>query len=463
MFVFYDTETTGTNLDFDQILQFAAILTDDQLNEVERFEIRCRCRPWVVPAPMALFVTGISPAQLTDQMTGSHYEMMTAVREKLEAWSPAIFLGYNTIQFDEPLLQRAFWQTLHPPYLTVTNGNARMDVLPLVRAASHLAPGILTYPTTARRKTGFKLDQLAPLNGYSHEQAHDALADVEATVHIARRIADSAPALWQTMVAAAPKAETSRRCSAEEPVLIAEYFGAPSLWWGMRTDRLGSQTSAALMARLDTDWSGLSKLDDDGLEKALKASPNPLRRIPLNKAPVVFSLEEAQTHWGRAPTSHESAQARLLSTDSELRGRLVGIEEGTAPVYPPGEHLEQKVHEGFASSADAARMNDFHRLDWPGRLDLVRTFEDARFRQIAQRLIFEAAPELFSQEEAGRFTAAISERLHSSHQDPGLWRTIAMARAEISHLPSNGAGSTLSTELAQFFDTLASTYTSVEA
>lgn len=177
MFVFYDTETTGTNLDFDQILQFAAILTDDELNEVERFEICCRCRPWVVPAPMALFVTGISPAQLTDRATGSHYEMMTAVREKLEAWSPAIFLGYNTIQFDEPLLQRAFWQTLHPPYLTVTNGNARMDVLPLVRAASHLTPGILTYPTTAKGKTGFRLDQLAPLNGYSHERAHDALFD----------------------------------------------------------------------------------------------------------------------------------------------------------------------------------------------------------------------------------------------------------------------------------------------
>ncbi len=28
-FVFYDTETTGTDTTFDQILQFAAILTDE--------------------------------------------------------------------------------------------------------------------------------------------------------------------------------------------------------------------------------------------------------------------------------------------------------------------------------------------------------------------------------------------------------------------------------------------------
>ena len=32
-FIFYDTETTGTNSAFDQILQFAAIKTDADLNE----------------------------------------------------------------------------------------------------------------------------------------------------------------------------------------------------------------------------------------------------------------------------------------------------------------------------------------------------------------------------------------------------------------------------------------------
>ena len=46
--IFYDTETTGTKLHFDQILQFAAILTDNDLNEIERFEIRSRLLPNVV-------------------------------------------------------------------------------------------------------------------------------------------------------------------------------------------------------------------------------------------------------------------------------------------------------------------------------------------------------------------------------------------------------------------------------
>ena len=45
-FVFYDTETTGTDTYFDQILQFAAIKTDHELRELDRFEIRSR-RVWV--------------------------------------------------------------------------------------------------------------------------------------------------------------------------------------------------------------------------------------------------------------------------------------------------------------------------------------------------------------------------------------------------------------------------------
>ena len=56
-YVFYDTETTGTDTVFDQILQFAAIRTDDDLNELERFSLRCRLLPHIIPSPIALLLT----------------------------------------------------------------------------------------------------------------------------------------------------------------------------------------------------------------------------------------------------------------------------------------------------------------------------------------------------------------------------------------------------------------------
>ena len=82
-FVFYDTETTGRDAAFDQILHFGAIRTDAELNELERFEVRCRLLPWVVPSPGALKVTGVSPALLEDPSLPSHFEMMEMVERKL--------------------------------------------------------------------------------------------------------------------------------------------------------------------------------------------------------------------------------------------------------------------------------------------------------------------------------------------------------------------------------------------
>ena len=99
-YVFYDTETTGTETTFDQILQFAAIRTDDNLNELERSNIRCRLLPHIIPSPIALHVTHVTPAMLIDSALPSHYEMIRQIRETLLAWSPATFIGFNAMSFD---------------------------------------------------------------------------------------------------------------------------------------------------------------------------------------------------------------------------------------------------------------------------------------------------------------------------------------------------------------------------
>ena len=65
-FVFYDLETTGISPAYDQPLQFAAIRTDLNLNEIERVEFRCRLAPHILPAPQALIVTCVTPIEMTN-------------------------------------------------------------------------------------------------------------------------------------------------------------------------------------------------------------------------------------------------------------------------------------------------------------------------------------------------------------------------------------------------------------
>jgi exodeoxyribonuclease-1 len=171
-FVFYDTETTGTDTTFDQILQFAAILTDNDFRELDRFEIRCRLMSHIVPSPGALRANRVRPAVLIDLSLPSHYEAICTIAKKLRSWSPAVFIGYNSLSFDETLLRQAFYQNLNPVYLTNTNHNSRADVLRLVQAASVYAPDSIIVPTAesgkpTRRPLGLGLGSIARMTRWT--------------------------------------------------------------------------------------------------------------------------------------------------------------------------------------------------------------------------------------------------------------------------------------------------------
>lgn len=111
-FAFYDLETTGTEPAFDQPFQFAAILTDDSFNEIERVNIRCRLAPHVLPSPYAMVVTGVTPEKLTDPSLPSYLEFAQTIQSLIQKWAPATWVGYNTIKFDEAFLRQMFYQTL---------------------------------------------------------------------------------------------------------------------------------------------------------------------------------------------------------------------------------------------------------------------------------------------------------------------------------------------------------------
>jgi exodeoxyribonuclease-1 len=455
MFVFYDTETTGTNIVFDQILQFAAILTDDHLREIERFELKCRILPWVVPSPMALLVTNTAPSRLDDPSLPTLFEMMAFIRKQLEAWSPATFLGYNSIRFDEPLLQRAFWQTLNPPYLTVTNGNARSDVLPLVQAASQFADEALEWPEKDNGRLSFKLDQLAPLNGFNHVNAHDALGDVEATIFVAKLLAERAPELWTTVMARASKSATASVLSFGVPVLLLEHFaGSPSVWFGQRIDQGGGRASRASVVRLAHDWRSTARGGSEILRDSIAETPKVVRQIALNRAPLVFTTSEAATLFGIAPSQEEKAQSEFLVSDTKFAVQISTAFEAQAEPWPKAEELEQMIYDGFPSREDEDRMEDFQRVGWRERAKLIGSFDARRFCHLALRLIYESAPDLLQPIELERFEIAIGHRLHSGELTTHPWRSIADALHELSEIGSDFAEAEQVLEIEDWFKKL---------
>jgi exodeoxyribonuclease-1 len=435
-FIFYDTETTGTNRDFDQILQFAAIVTDENFAELDRFETRCRRLPWVIPAPAALLVTGVSPRKLDDPTLPAFLEMMEQIRSKLDAWSPAIFVGYNSMLFDEPLLQRAFWQALLPPYLTVTNGNRRSDLLPIVRASSILLKNALAYPKLPNGRLGFRLDALAPLNGHSHDRAHDALGDVQATIHVARRIAEKKPAFWSATLAKSQKSEIASLLRARSPVLIAEHaLNGPTAWWGCGIDDDGgSPATYSTVARLDFDWLAFARDNDQRLLTDLRGTSPSIRRFALNKSPLIFSEAEALSMFDRAPSKGTLQQAAFLASDARIRASVKSLFQATRPAWPEPEALEQRMFERLPDRSDAELMERFHSATWPERAELIRAFSDGRYKQLAQRLVYVGAPEQLAPSDRGRISLAIRERIEENISSASVWRSIPLALKELNDL-----------------------------
>ena len=435
-FVFYDTETTGTHTSFDQILQFAAIRTDPDLNEVERFDIRCRLLPHIVPAPGAMRVTGVQAARLTDKALPSHYEMMSAIRKKMLEWSPSTFLGYNSIEFDEPLLRQSYYKTLHPPYLTNSSGNSRTDVMRAVQAASLFTPGRLAVPDGIDRKPSFKLDRLAPANGFAHENAHDALADVEATIFISRLISERCPDVWSSFMRFSTKAAVVDFVCNEQMFCLADFYFGRSYSW-LVTPLLGFTDDAPELYVFDlgVDPDSLASLTETKLRARLTKSPKPVRRIRSNAAPMIFSAEEAPVSASGKRLSQEELDRRInaLQPDSELSVRIVAHIEDSKKEWPLSPHVEEQLYSGFFSKSDEKLLEAFHNLDWAERLKLVEKLEDPRLRLLGRQLIHAERPDVLDPVSRLEYDRAIALRIaHSDQNNP--WLTLPKALTEIEAL-----------------------------
>ena len=431
-FVFYDTETTGKETFFDQILQFAAIRTDNDLKELDRFEIRSRILPHIVPAPRAMYVTGVSIGQITDPGLPSHYQMVRQIRAKLIEWSPSTFIGYNSVEFDEDLLRQALYKTLHQPYLTNSNGNARSDVLKMVHAATVFAPGVLNIPVKDDGKPVFKLDRLAPANGFNHANAHDALADVEATIFIAQILMNQAPDVWNAFMKFCKKSSVIDFIETEPVFCVAEfYYNRPFVFLVTAIGANEKNTGERYVYDLSVPLGALRVLSDAELTKTLAKSPKAVRRLKANASPIIFGADAAPDGCKGKECGIEelTARAEELSRDEGFRKRLIACLEASKQEYPPSAHVEKQIYDGLFNE-DSALMEKFHEVDWIERPAIVEKFKDARLKTIGQHLIYLEQPALLSKKVCSEYARRAA--LHMLGEDPEVgWLILPQALAEM--------------------------------
>ena len=410
-------------------------MTDHELREMDRFEIRCRLLPYVVPSPGAIRVTGVTVDLLTDTTLPSHYEMVRAIKTKLAHWSPAIFIGHNSLRFDEPLLRQALYQTLHAPYLTNTNGNCRADSLTIIQVVNFFEPNILSVPIDMGKPT-FKLDRLAPVNGFNHSAAHDAMGDVEATIYMCRLLTERAVDLWSNCVRFAQKAAVLDFAQDEEVFSLTDFFYGKGYPWMVTAIGPNPENSSELFVfDLSNDPEELASLTDDELAKRLTTRPKPVRRVRANACPCVFRYEDTpdRLRSGMPDIDKLRRRAARIKRDEVFARRLIVAFVGTREARKASVHVEEQIYDEFTGDTDQVVMAKFHETEWSGRPAILNRLSDMRLQKLGERLIHVEAPEVMPAYAHRHHQTAIAERIMAA-EGTVPWVTLPKAIRETDDL-----------------------------
>ena len=437
-FVIYDFETTGRNSNWDQIIQVGAILVNNSFEELDRIEIRSSLKPGLIPEPGALIVNNTS-TEILKKSNLTHYHMVNEILRKFNEWSPAIFIGYNSIDFDEEFLRKTFFKSLHNPYLTQLNGNKRADILSMVRSASLFFPESIKFSNNEKGNPILKLDQIAPLNNINH-LAHDALGDVLATNEIGKILYKNANVIWEAGLENSSRSDVQRKINSEllfcynefffgktKPFLLSFICNHPVYKWAQCFDLLKDPT----------EYLNMSKSE---LALEMKKKPKFIRSIKDNKNPIIIDYKNFLKLNNNIKMKNDEflERAKLLHSSHDFSKKISDIllefhqNENEFESQEEVQAEESLYKGGFFSNTDKNIMSQFHNAEWGDKLSICDKFNDERLFYFGMRLIYEESPSTLPKDIYKNIHASIANQILS--MDNEKWNTIPKAYKESDDL-----------------------------
>ena len=436
-FVFYDFETSSSNKQWGQIIEVGAILADDQLNELDRFDARCRLSPGIIPEAMSLIVSNTTPKQLKETNL-SHYEMVRQFVKKLKSWGKVTYIGWNNIEFDQIFWRNTLFQSLQYPFTSTTNGNKEGDLLNLARATNLYYPNTLKNAINAKGNLEYKLDTMAPLNGIKHV-AHTAIGDCGATLEIARIIKKKAPSVWNSSLMTSNKEESLKIIKNEKLFCANEfYYGKvvpfvqtfvcqhPVYQWPKTFD-------------LKHDPSIYMDMPIEVLKLELKKAPKVLRTCRHNKHPIVMNPSYIE-HFEVYKTIgikklNERAEIIKKSKKFAEKVQLILRDEAQEKVETQSQEdlCEEESLYNFPPAEDNKNLQGFHDIDWEKKLTYLQKFKDKRLHYFGKKLLYQEKPDLLPKDDYDEIHNTIVKRVLSTNDDK-KWNTIPRTYKEIDDL-----------------------------
>lgn len=407
-FFFYDLETSGVNPREDRIMQFAGRRTDLDLQPIsEPINLLVKMSDDTLPKPQAIQITGITPqdtqANGLTEAEFCHYLMK-------EIFTPGtISLGYNTIRFDDEFMRHLFWRNFYDPYeWQWKDGRERWDMLDAVRMTRALRPEGIKWPTLPDGKITNKLDMLTVANGIEHADAHDAMADVNATIAVAKLMRDKQPELFNYLFKIRDKRAVQQMVNLENKqpfVYSCGRYGTKHNFTTVAFPLTTGRNGNVLVYDLRHNFKDVDS------EKCYPV----VKELQYNRCPAVAPVNvlDKDDGWTKIELEPEMVEQNLkdLLAHPEFAEQMRSKYEEEKE-WPEAVDPESALYDGFLPDQDRVRCNAVRNADVNQLADFTPDFTDERLPELLIHYKARNYSKSLTADEAEKWEKYRQERLH---------------------------------------------------
>ena len=379
---FYDLETSGFSTSAQRIMQFAGQRVSLDLEPIgEPDDYLIQLTSDILPDPDAILVTGITP-QRTKAEGYSEKEFLEIFFDSI-ALPGTIFVGYNSIRFDDEFMRTLLYRNLYDPYeWQWKDGRSKWDLLDVVRMTRALRPDGIVWPFASNGAKANRLELLTAVNNLEHTHAHNAMSDVIASIEVAKLIAKNQPKLFSYLLEIRDKNKVKAMVSAGTPFVYTSGrypsdYEKTSVVVGL--DHQDPSSCPVYDLRVDPeDWI-------KSYDPANKEQYNPIKALKYNHCPAIAPIGVLdETSWetiGMDMRLVEERYQKVKSLSSQLMRTYNPRKFEPTPslLLPlPIDEVDGRLYDGFIGAKDKKHLARIHDMNLDELIDFKPDFDDPR-------------------------------------------------------------------------------------
>jgi exodeoxyribonuclease-1 len=408
-YFFYDVETSGLDPKEARVMQFAGIRTDLNLKKIsDTYDYLIKITLDVVPSPDAILITGITPQMtITDGLSES--EFLKIFNEQI-ATDGTMFVGYNNVHFDDEFIRYMNYRNFYDPYeWQYKNDKSRWDLLDVIRMTRALRPEGISWPTNSDNKGTNRLTDITKANKIKHDNAHSAIADVEALIEVAGLIKTKQPKLFSYLSGVMPqKNEIIKLLNTNQP-LVYTFGGYPDQYQKTTViiKLFSLDDGSYLVYDLRQDPEKFNKYTTQEIKKIIEDRnieevTFPIYIIKPNRCPAIAPVSVLDDKAQENISLNSEKYLGHLELLNKYRQKIIEKVEPlyTKPkLYDKATNVDAMLYEGFLDNSDSQKLSEVRQTKPDSLSSSNFNFKDKRLNMLISLYKARNFPKMLSDEE----------------------------------------------------------------